>query len=180
MTFNPDTDPWGFSPSAPLIGSPMRQPPQTRRVDIDCSVTFLGRRWFIPAHYCPGDLVACLPTRKGVFLRIQCPHKSKPDILAVPADLAHNPQHKGRNSAGSDAHSGKPTRKLQAGSGSTVGRPYMPKQPRRAKAADSKRSHISGTAPLAPGADPIPIVLVLQLPACTSSCRKCRCRSPRS
>lgn len=62
---------------------------ERRRIDACLCVTFMGQHWHVSAPgYRVGDVVLCLPTRRGVVLRVRSLDTGAPDTLAVRADLA--------------------------------------------------------------------------------------------
>lgn len=156
-----------------------RVPPELRVVLADCSVTWQGERWFIPHSYRPGERVLCSPTRRGVFLRIQDPHKARPDILAERIAPLHNPPRSAHTPC-TGPRWGTPTTFPQAHADQADHQPGTRQLPLPAKAPGSKRNHRTDNAHAAPDETASSIGAAYPNPQCIPCRNQCTCKAPCS
>lgn len=140
---------------------------QNRKVDAVLCIHFQGVRWSV--RHVPnvhvGELVQCLPTRRGDALRVRAGSGQQPDTLALQLEPVHSHLHTSPQT-GTPASSGRPTipdaQRLQCSPpGAHVFR--TPQTPPVARHKARKHSRNAGIAALAPGVDSIAIVLVLHV-----------------
>lgn len=202
MNAKPTHDAFGFRTAAALIGSSTRangkvlmssaeaaallrehlrrdaawRHAEQRRIDACLCVTFRGERWHVNAPgFHVGDLVLCLPTRRGAAIRVRALDACGPDTLAARVDLA--------GSLRSPARTARPGRNaMSSGSRTTADAPSRaetrprPDAARRTQAQPAatppgrKRNRRKGTAGAAPAPSAPAIRLVLDVRLQSVSC----------
>ena len=156
-----------------LTGKSLPEYPEQRRVAQDLTVNCLGQHWDLsPARFWPGDLVLCLPTRRGVYLRIQDPHKVQPDILVGRVRPLHSPR-RTAHTPDNAPHSGTPTTFASAHSVQAGRQQNRHQSPQQSTVQDNKQRRRQGSAHGGPaGSDSATVPAHPTLP-CFCCCKQC-------